>query len=201
MASALVRAGAVARIAAAHDEPPVLPAGTLSLVELTPPGQINLRGDPADPRFARAVGGVLDCVLPLTANTVQAVGDVTVLWLGPDEWLVLTAPGAESALIGRLCAALADLHAAVTDVTGNRALFRLSGPLARETLLKGCSLDLHPRSFRPGQCAQTLLARAGVILRQVDEAPTYDLLPRRSFGEYVWAWLADAMTEYGGRTA
>ena len=30
--------------------------------------------------------------------------------------------------------------------------------------MKGCSLDLHPRSFRPGQCAQTLLARGGIIL-------------------------------------
>lgn len=201
MASPLFRAGAVSRIAPAFDQPPVRGPGALTLCELTPPGQINLRGNPADPRFARAVGGVLDCVLPVNANTVQSANDVTVLWLGPDEWLVLTAPGAETALAGRLRAALADLHAAVTDVTGNRALFRLSGPMAREVLLKGCGLDLHPRAFKPGQCAQTLLARAGVIVRQADEAPSYDLLPRRSFGEYVWAWLIDAMAEYGGRAA
>lgn len=201
MASALPRMGAVARLAPAVPELSRRHADDLVLAELVPPGQINLRGDVKDPRFARAAGTVLGCVLPLNANTVQSASDLTVLWLGPDEWLVLTPPGAEADVIARLRGALADVHAAVTDVTGNRAQFRLSGPGAREVLLKGCSLDLHPRSFKPGQCAQTLLARAGVILRQVDETPTYDVLPRRSFGEYVWAWLKDAMAEYGGRTA
>lgn len=195
------RLGAVARLAPAV--PALVPrsGGELLLAELTPPGQINLRGDVKDARFARAVGSVLGCLLPLNANTVQSATDVTVLWLGPDEWLVLTPPGDETALAAALRAALGDLHAAVTDVTGNRALFRLSGPDARLVLAKGCGLDLHPRAFTPGRCAQTILARAGVILRQVDEVPTYDILPRRSFGDYVWSWLCDAMAEYGGRTA
>src|SRR5207302_506874 len=74
------------------------------------------------------------------------------------------------------------------------------GALARETLMKGCSLDLHPRSFTPGQCAQTMLARAQIILHQIDGAPSYDLYPRRSFAEYLWLWLCDAMAEYGEAT-
>ncbi|UEM03155.1 hypothetical protein JL101_024805 [Skermanella rosea] len=168
----------------------------LGLVELTPPGQINLRGRPSDPRFVRTVGAVLGCVLPLSANTVTSAADVTVLWLGPDEWLLVTPPGEETALVARLREALGDLHAAVTDVTGNRTRLRLSGPGARETLMKGCSLDLHPSCFKPGQCAQTLLARAGIILHQIDDAPTYDVYPRRSFTEYTWMWLSDAMAEY-----
>ncbi len=198
-AADLPRAGAVARFAPAFLLPPDRAEGQLILAELTPPGQVNLRCDAQDPRAARAVGGVLQCLLPVNANTVQSAAEVTVLWLGPDEWLILTAPGQEGALIARLREALGGLHAAVTDVTGNRALLRLSGPQARETLLKGCTLDLHPRGFRPGQCAQTLLARAGIILHQRDDAPTYDILPRRSFAEYVWLWLSDAMAEYGGR--
>lgn len=199
MASALPRSGAVARFAPAFATMPDRGPDELVLAELVPPGQIDLRGDPGDTRFARAVGTVLGCLLPLNANTVQSATDVTVLWLGPDEWLVLTQAGAETEIAARLREALRDLNAAVTDVTGNRARLRLSGPGAREVLLKGCGLDLHPRSFRPGQCAQTLLARAGVIVHQRDDAPTYDILPRRSFGEYMWAWLGDAMAEYGGR--
>jgi sarcosine oxidase subunit gamma len=193
------RLGGAARLAPALPALPESAAAGLRLAELVPPGQVNLRGDPADHRFARAVGSVLGCLLPVNANTVQSATDVTVLWLGPDEWLVLTPPGAEGAIAGRLADAVADLHAAVTDVSGNRSLLRLSGPGARETLLKGCGLDLHPRGFRPGQCAQTVLARAGVIIHQRDDRPTYDVMPRRSFTEYVWAWLSDAMAEYGGR--
>ncbi len=199
MAEALARLGAASRLAPALPELPAHGAADLLLAELVPPGQVNLRGDPTDGRFARAAGAVLGCVLPTDANTVRSAADVTVLWLGPDEWLVLTQPGAEGQVIRRLREAVSGLHAAVTDVTGNRALLRLSGPGARETLMKGCGLDLHPRAFRPGQCAQTLLARAGVLIHQRDDRPTYDVMPRRSFAEYVWAWLADAMAEYGGR--
>ncbi len=195
----LPRVGAVARFASAFAVPPDRAGGALTLVEMIPPGQINLRCDGHDPRAARAVGGVLQGLLPVNANTVQSAADVTVLWLGPDEWLILTEPGQEGAVMAQLREALTGLHAAVTDVTGNRALLRLSGPSARETLQKGCTLDLHPRGFRPGQCAQTVLARAGIILHQRDDAPTYDILPRRSFAEYVWLWLSDAMAEYNGR--
>lgn len=168
----------------------------LVLVELEPPGQINLRGNPSDPRFLRAAGSVLDCLLPVGPNTVQSAAETTVLWLGPDEWLVLTRPGAEAAMIGRLRDALGDVHAAVTDVTGNRTRLRLAGRHARDVLAKGCSLDLHPRRFRPGQCAQTILARAGILLHQIDDRPSYDIFPRRSFAEYVHAWLDDAAAEY-----
>ncbi len=196
LAATPTRAGAVARLAPTVAALPAAGATGLVLAELVPPGPIDLRGYAGDPRFARAVGTVLGCVLPLNANTVQSASDVTVLWLGPDEWLVVTPPGAETDLIARLRETLGDIHAAVTDVTGNRTRLRLSGPGARETLMKGCSLDLHPRSFRPGQCAQTLLARGGIILHQIDDAPRYDIYPRRSFSEYTWMWLSDAVAEY-----
>jgi sarcosine oxidase subunit gamma len=45
---------------------------------------------------------------------------------------------------------------------------------------------------RPGSCAQTLVARANVLLQQMDDAPTYRLFVRPSFAAYLAAWLADA---------
>ena len=196
----LPRAGALTRFTSPLATPPVASANELILAELAVPGQINLRGRPSDNAFLAAAGSVLDCRLPVSPNTVQTAGDLTVLWLGPDEWLVLTPPGAEAAIIGRLREALAGVHAAMTDVSGNHARLRLTGNHAREVLAKGCSLDLHPRRFQPGRCAQTLIVRSGVILHQLDDRPSYDLLPRRSFAEYLWLWLTDAMAEYGGRT-
>lgn len=193
------RAGALARFATALDVLPAAPENGLILAELAVPGQINLRGRPTDTAFLSAVGAVLDCRLPVSPNTVQTAGELTVLWLGPDEWLVLTPPGVEAEIVVRLREALAGIHAAITDVSGNHARLRLAGSHSREVLAKGCSLDLHPRRFRPGQCAQTLIGRSGVILHLIDDRPSYDLLPCRSFAEYLWMWLSDAMAEYGGR--
>jgi sarcosine oxidase subunit gamma len=172
--------------------------GRLALAELVPAGAIDLRGDPADHGFVTKAGSVLGCVLPSTPNSVQSAADLTVLWLGPDEWLILCGPGSESALCGRLEEALSGTHAAIVDVSGNRAHLRLRGQEAREVLAKGCPLDLHPRSFRAGHCAQTVLARTAVLLHQVDDTPTFDLFPRRSFAPYVAAWLEDAMRDYEG---
>ncbi len=92
--------------------------------------------------------------------------------------------------------ALGEDHGAVVDVSAQRTALRLSGPCAREVLQHGCPIDLHPRAFGPGRCAQTLLARAQVVLYQTDEAPTYLILVRASFAEYLAEWLMDAMTEY-----
>lgn len=163
----------------------------LMLAELPPPAAVNLRGDPADPAFLRATGVVLGAVLPLKANTVATADARTIVWLGPDEWLVLGLPGSETALAAALDAAVAGLHAAVTDVSGNRVLLRLTGPGAADVLAKGCSLDLDPRVFAPGQSAQTLVARAQVLL--LARGDGFDILPRRSFGRYLRDWLEDAM--------
>ena len=91
--------------------------------------------------------------------------------------------------------ALQGQHAAVTDTSHGRTVIAVAGPQARETLLKGCSLDLHPRVFKAGACAQTTLARASVILHCT--GPSYDIYVHRSFAEYLWTWIEDAGAEYG----
>ncbi len=100
--------------------------------------------------------------------------------------------GAEEAgaLCGELEAALAGQHAAINDISGGQAAFRLRGPEARTMLSKGCTLDLHPQEFAPGQCARTGLARATVLLACIDEAPTFTLIVGRSLADYLCRWLA-----------
>ena len=144
-----------------------------------------------------AVEAALGFALPVTPNTVAAGADGRrALWLGPDEWLVVAEPGAEAALEVELAEALAGGQlGSVVDLSCNRVALDLRGPLAREVLAKGCALDLHPRAFGPGRCAQTLVARAQVILDQLDDAPAYRLLVRPSFAGYLAAWLLDAIEE------
>ncbi len=121
-------------------------------------------------------------------NTVVTAGERSILWLGPDEWLVVGPPDDPVA---------AELTGdSVVDVSANRTTIELAGPHARDTLEKGTSIDLHPRAFGPGRCAQTLLARAQVVLVQVNAEPTYHVLVRGSFASYLADWLVDAAREF-----
>ena len=76
------------------------------------------------------------------------------------------------------------------------ATLALSGARAREVLMKGCRLDLHPRAFAPGACMQTALAKANVILHRTGDEPAYEITVRNSFSVYLATWLLDAMAEY-----
>jgi sarcosine oxidase subunit gamma len=119
-----------------------------------------------------------------------------VLWLGPDEWLIVGPADEEAALQSQLHDALGDHvgRVAIVDVSANRTTLELRGPRARELLEFGCPIDLDPRVFGPGRCAQTLLARANVLIWHVTDVPegTWRLFVRPSFAAYIAAWLADA---------
>ncbi len=127
--------------------------------------QVSVRGEPL-PGF------------PVEPNT--AAGDV--LWLGPDEWLVVGARGSDY-----------PEAAAAVDVSANRVCFELTGDDVEDVLAQGCSLDLHSSVFTPGRCTQTLLARAQVILHRT-EPRTFRIFVRPSFATYLRAWLEDALT-------
>ena len=172
-------------------------AGDAVLAERPARTRLNLRLDPDDAEALTAAGAALGGALPLTPNTAAATArGWTVLWLGPDEWLVTGPEAGGGAIADALGASLAGKHHALCDVSAMYATLALSGPRAREVLLKGCRLDLHPRVFAPGACVQTALARAQVILHQTDDGPTYEITARNSFAHYLGTWLLDAMAEY-----
>ena len=171
------------------------PSGAV-LTERPPHGQLNLRGDPARPAFLDGVRRALGFDLPLDPNTTADADDLAALWLGPDEWLILTPDDRAEAVAGRLRAEFRAEFAAITDVSAASAVIRLTGPRVRDVLAAGCPLDLHPRAFHVGRCAQTILAKATATIVQVDDAPTFDLFVRRSFADYVARWLEDAGREF-----
>jgi heterotetrameric sarcosine oxidase gamma subunit len=127
----------------------------------------------------------------------SAVAAGTALWLAPGAWMVV-AEGLEGALYGRLLDELQGI-AAVVDQSHGRAALRVSGPRARDVLAKGCRLDLHPRAFTPGMCAQTSIAQIGVLLHQTDENPTYDLYVFAGYAADFLAWLTASAAEFGYR--
>ncbi|NNN32287.1 sarcosine oxidase subunit gamma [Streptomyces sp. S3(2020)] len=168
----------------------------VSLAEWPYITMVNLRVDPSS-EAADRIGKTLGAPLPRRCGHTGVSGPHTVVWLGPDEWLVLSQ--AEGATVAsELREALAGDPGSVVDVSANRTTLELSGPAARQVLEKGCPLDLHPRALGPGQAVSTTVGPVAVLLWQVDDAPTYRLFPRSSFADYLARWLIDAMSEYQG---
>ena len=191
--SALAHLALEARASAAVDD-----AGVM-LGECPIRGLLVLRGDGASAEFRDAVSAVLGVEPVSEPLTGARKRDVSMLWLGPDEWLVVT-PDRRVARIERaLRDALEGRRAALTDVSHGRTVLTLSGPEARAVLAKGCPLDLHPRVFGPGRCAQSRLAKCQVLIHQTNPAPTFEIYVNRSFSQYAWAWLEDAAREFGVR--
>ena len=157
---------------------------------------VNLRGDSQNAELQAAVRDVCKAPLPNEANTVVGE-DCMIFWLGPDEWVLVGDNVGSAGLAPELAAKLTDQHVAVNDVSGGLVCYRLLGDGARRLLAKGCTLDLHPGVFGPGQCAQTGLAKAGVLIRPLPANSGYDLIVRCSFADYLWQWLLRAGREYG----
>lgn len=157
--------------------------GGIAIAEVPFLAQVDVRVDPAH-------ASRLPSPPPLEPNTWSSAGDREALWLGPDEWLVVGPPGAAPAIVAELEAALDGAHRSVVDVSAGRAAVELRGEGSRDLLSKGCSLDLHPRSWKPGMCAQSLLARVPVILQERADATRVFVRP--SFADYLVDWLVDA---------
>ena len=156
-------------------------------------GKLNIRGDHSLENAVRAATG---CSFPPAANHFETAGERHVVWLGPDEYLLLCESGREKALLETLTSKIKTSHYAITDVSDSLCTLSLSGPAVRDVLAKGCSLDLLPAKFGAGKCAQTLLTHAGITLMAVaDDA--FILICRTSFAPYVHDWLVDAALEYG----
>ncbi|MFD5541200.1 sarcosine oxidase subunit gamma [Streptomyces sp. NPDC127079] len=159
--------------------------------------QLTLRVEPGS-AAARAVESCLGVPLPGPLRT-QPAGEVDVLWMGPDEWLLVAPDGHRDDLVARLRSAVGAGFATVTDVSAQRTTLALTGPLVRTVLAQGCAIDLDPRVTPAGSCPTTLLAQAPVTLVVRDDAARdVRLLVRSSFAGYLAAWLLDACTEHRG---
>jgi sarcosine oxidase subunit gamma len=154
---------------------------------------VGVRSAPGSAAAAR-IETRLGASLPTVCGSVTTANGVSVLWLSPDEFLVVTDEQSPQ-LTSRLVEALGDEPGSVIDLSANRTTFELAGPSARAVLEKGCPLDLHPRSFELGAAYLTLIGSVPVVLWKVAE-DAYRILPRSSFADFLGRWLLDAMAEF-----
>lgn len=160
-------------------------------------GHLILRGNAADEAFRAGVELALGVPLPLKMGTVSRDDGrgVSVQWMSPDEWLVVVPEGQDHATELSLRGALSG-HYAVITVSGAQTLLELSGPDARQVLMKSAGYDFHPSSFPVGKGISTTLAKSTAMIRRTGDTQ-WELIIRRSFADYLYRWLLDASEEFG----
>jgi sarcosine oxidase subunit gamma len=165
------------------------------LRELPHSGKLLLQARGDFGAIQQAVSGVLGQDLPVTANH-SSISKNTVLWLAPRKWLIIFEHSDIAAVQRQLEEALTGMPCLVSEVSDARFGIEVSGVQARKLLAKVCALDLDPRSFCVGDCAQSQLVRVPLLIYQVDDRPTFHLFVDRSLARYAWDWLSDAAEEF-----
>ena len=160
----------------------------------------NVQGEASRADFSDQVSREFSIALPIVANTTARSDALTALWLGPRSWLLVAeAAGSPLADFVEKRNALNAAGGALFDLSAARVAYRVAGVRATDVLATGCPLDLHPRAFRVGDCAQSVFGRVNALLYKSDAAPTFVIMVARSFARDVWQALCLSAARYGYR--
>ncbi|QKD06638.1 sarcosine oxidase subunit gamma [Mesorhizobium loti] len=152
------------------------------------------RGKAAD--MATAAKARFGIAAPETPKAVRTA-DATLIWSGPDQFLVLSKGG------GHGTEALAQpfaSSASLSDQSHTRVLISISGARALTMLAKLSSIDLHPDAFPVGAAAATSMDHASVTLwrgNDRDGLAVFNVLVFATFAESLWHTMLDSAAEYG----
>ena len=162
----------------------------------------HLRGDPRRAAFVAAVETALGVSLPMRPKTSargiappaqrhagERGGAGALLCLGPRSWLFAAGQPAANGAFEAARKTLNDADGALFDVSSSYVAWTISGDVAARVLNRGCPLDLHPRAFRPGDCAQSLLGHVNALIYRPDERRAFIVMVARSFAADAWEQL------------
>lgn len=166
----------------------------VSVRELSDRGMIDLRGIASDAAFMAAATRVLGADLPIQPRTSVSWGELNILWLSIDQWLILCPRTKVVELLSNLREALADVHSLAVDVSDMRTIIRMEGEGCREILMKGCSLDLLSGKYRAGAVRRMRFAEIAALLHVVED-DVYDIYVFRSYAHYSWEFIVTAARE------
>lgn len=165
--------------------------GLARIADAGPVGMVTLRGDLADEAFSGAVREATGLDVPGVWRASLGEAGHDILWMAPDELLLLTDYAEAPALARRLEDALAGQHHLALNVSDARAVLDLSGPGTAEVLAKGAPVDLSPAAFPPGAARRTHLGGIAVVFwRRSDD--DWRIACFRSFGRHLYDWLVTA---------
>ncbi len=154
----------------------------------TPVSRFVLQGDlPALAAAASALGFGSD----VGTNEARDNGQFALLWLGPDERLILAWQEGARQLAARMAIALAGHAHSLVEVTHRQVSRCVRGEGITELLNCGCPQDLDITQFAVDRCSRTLYNKAEIVLwrRGPNE---FHVEIWRSYADYFERWLIEA---------
>jgi sarcosine oxidase, subunit gamma len=161
--------------------------------EILGQGYISLRGESSNAKFIDATSKVLGHTLPVAPCTFAVSGPLTVLWLSPDEWMLICPRSELQKRLGGLKQSLEGIRHQAVDNSGGYTQLVLQGKNASDVLSHVTVYDLG--SLAAGHVVGTTFGKSSIYLRRQGDA--YVVMLRRSFADYIWRYLARAAEPYG----
>ena len=168
-----------------------------SMKEKTPVAKINLRGNLVDKEFTNKVEKILGIILPQESCSTSIKENISCLWLGPNEWLLVSNDTVDKEsndyeLEQLLFKDISKTNlGAVTNVSDHYTIFNLTGSNIFEILSKGSPFNFDSETFGDNKVIQTILNHVDVTLHRKSKEDV-DLYVRRSFSNHLWAWIKDS---------
>lgn len=164
--------------------------GPVRVAETGPHGMITLRGDLSSDAVAAAVQSATGVAVP-EVRRLSSAGDRSILWMSPDEAMILVPRAEVAQIVTALTQTLGTAHALVADMSDARARFRLTGEDAhlREVMARLAPVDMD--RFEPGEIRRTRLAQIPVAL-WMPEPGAIELICFRSVAQYAFDVLTVA---------
>lgn len=149
-------------------------------------------------RLRVAMAAAREAMLRLAlADALQArkVGEISSLWLGPDQWLLVSDRATPGQLVERCSNVLGALRHHAVDVSAALGCATLRGAQAHALLAMGSGIDWN----RAGACVRTRFAAIPVIVHRhaesVFDGHGFDLYYDCSYRHYLECWFAHALTD------
>src|SRR5210317_430969 len=146
----------------------------IKLNEISPIRKLILRGKSRE--FLSAVGKTINILLPTEPNTSSSNGEITIIWLSPDEWIIFSN--------------------SIDDQDFNQIEEKLVQNIYKTKL--GAVIDVSDQFVminltrnKKGATTQTLLAKIDVIIQNKDQNDI-NVFVRRSFARHLYSWMSDS---------
>jgi sarcosine oxidase, subunit gamma len=168
-----------------------IPLGRLEISLAPAAARFTLRCKPED---AEELAGVFTIPLPKTICRAAVAGARALLWLGPDEWMLLADDGSQSLIENSFNSISSRICFSLVDISQRHAGLILRGAAAVDLLSVGCPLDLHDTVFPGGSCTRTIFGKCEVVLWRAS-TDIFRLEFERSYADYVWRLVQVACSD------
>ena len=179
----------------------------LKVEEISPIMKINIRGKNKNlltngnfnkgSSFFAIVGKATNLILPSDNNTSSANEKMTSLWLGPDEWMIVSNHKndkdnniyeTEEFLFNNISKAKLG---SITNVTDQFVMINIEGKKVFDLLEASCPFNFNDFKQKKGVVIQTILQQIEVIIYH-QEINSINLFVRRSYYEHLMSWIDDS---------